>query len=99
MKKRVIKQEPQRKLQKETYLPVEEWRESPERFRNLKLQDGEYTIIVEPQTGVGLYLVARLRNTFRYHPYLDGSVKFNENFKKISPLELRERAKEQEKFL
>jgi hypothetical protein len=98
MKKRVIKQEPQRKLQKETYLPVEEWRESPSRFTSLPLNDGEYTVIVDPHTGMGLYLVARLRNTFRYHHYLDG-VQFKGELKKVTMIELQKRTKEKEKFL
>jgi hypothetical protein len=83
----------------EKYSPVEEWVEAPSRFTNLPLNDGEYTVIIDPHTGVGLYLVARLKNTVRYHMYLDGGVKFNGDFKKVTPLEISERKKEQEKFL
>ena len=54
-----------KKSKKERYAPVEEWREATERFRNLPLKDGEYTVIIDPRTGMGLYLVAKLRNTFR----------------------------------
>ena len=87
-----------RKFQKEKYIPVEEWTSAPDRFNSLMLNEGEYTIIVDPQTGMGLYLVARLRNAFRYHTYLDG-VQFKGELKRITMIELQERAKEKEKFL
>jgi hypothetical protein len=87
-----------RKIQKEKYVPVEEWTSAPDRFKGLNLGEGEYTIIVDPQTGMGLYLVARLRNIVCYHTYLDG-VEFKERLKRITMIELQERAKENEKFL
>jgi hypothetical protein len=87
-----------RKNQREKYVPVEEWTSAPDRFRGLKLAEGEYTVIVDPQSGMGLYLVARLRNIVRYHTYLDG-VQFKERLKRITMIELQERAKENEKFL
>jgi len=87
----------QKKLEK--YSPVEEWKDASNRFPDLPLNDGEYTVIIDPNTGLGLYLVAQLKNTVRYHTYLDGGVKFNGNFKKVTPLEISERKKEQEKFL
>lgn len=88
-----------KRLSKESYGTVEEWYEAPDKFRSILLKDGEYTVIIDPNTGAGLYLVARLRNTVRYHAYLDGGVKFNDDFKKVTPLELSERAKEKENFL
>ena len=88
-----------KRLSKESYGTVEEWYEAPDKFRSILLKDGEYTIVIDPNTGAGLYLVARLRNTVRYHAYLDGGVKFNDDFKKVTPLELSERAKEKENFL
>jgi hypothetical protein len=78
--------------EKEDYAPVEEWFEAPERYANLPLQEGEVTVIVESTTGRGLYLVAKLRGIVRYVGYLD-SVKFKENFKKVSPDEIRQRAR------
>ena len=87
-----------RKNQREKYVPVEEWTSAPDRFKGLMLGEGEYTIVVDPQTGMGLYLVARLRNIVRYHTYLDG-VQFKGELKRITMMELQERAKENEKFL
>jgi len=87
-----------RKIQKEKYVPVEEWTSAPDRFKGLNLSEGEYVIIVDPQTGMGLYLVARLRNIVRYHTYLDG-VQFKGGLKRVTMIELQERTKENEKFL
>lgn len=87
-----------RRVPSEKYSLVEEWDDAPERFQNLLLKEGEFTTIVDPHTGMGLYLVACLRNTIRCHAYLDGE-RFKENFKRVTFLELNERAKENEKFL
>lgn len=87
-----------RKFQMEKYSPVEEWVEAPSRFTNLPLNDGEYTVIIDPHTGMGLYLVARQKNVIRYCTYLDNR-HFDGPFKKVTPLELHERVKENEKFL
>ena len=86
------------RLPNEKYAPVEEWGEAPIAFQNLLLKDGEFTTIVDPHTGMGLYLLACLKNTIRCHAYLDGE-RFKENFKRVTFLELNERAKENEKFL
>ena len=87
-----------KKSKKERYAPVEEWREATERFRNLPLKDGEYTVIIDPRTGMGLYLVAKLRNTFRSCAYMSG-YEFKDAFKMITPTEIDKRTKENEKFL
>ena len=87
-----------RRLPSEKYAPVEEWGEAPTTFQKLLLRDGEFTTIVDPHTGMGLYLLACLRNTIRCHAYLDGE-RFKEDFKRVTFLELNERAKENEKFL
>jgi len=87
-----------RRNQTESYPPVEDWSDAPERFRSLLLKEGEYTPIIDPHTGMGLYLIACLRNTIRCHAYLDGE-RFKEDFKRVTFLELNERAKENEKFL
>ena len=87
-----------RRLPSEKYAPVEEWGEAPTTFQKLLLKDGEFTTIVDPHTGMGLYLLACLRNTIRCHAYLDGE-RFKEDFKRVTFLELNERAKENEKFL
>lgn len=87
-----------RRLPSEKYAPVEEWGEAPITFQKLLLRDGEFTTIVDPHTGMGLYLLACLRNTIRCHAYLDGE-RFKENFKRVTFLELNERAKGNEKFL
>jgi len=85
-------------LPSEKYSLVEEWSEAPDNFKNLLLREGEFTTIVDPHTGTGLYLIARLRNTIRCHAYLDGE-RFKENFKRVTLVELNERAKDREKFL
>ena len=87
-----------RRLPSEKYGLVEEWGEAPDRFKNLLLKEGEFTTIVDPHTGTGLYLLACLRNSVRCYAYLDGE-KFKENFKRVTLVELNERAKENEKFL
>ena len=87
-----------RRLPSEKYAPVEEWGEAPTTFQKLLLRDGEFTTIVDPHTGMGLYLLACLRNTIRCHAYLDGE-RFKEDFKRVTFLELNERAKENEKLL
>ena len=87
-----------RRLPSEKYAPVEEWGEAPTTFQKLLLRDGEFTTIVDPHTGMGLYLLACLRNTIRCHAYLDGE-RFKENFKRVTLVELNERAKDREKFL
>jgi hypothetical protein len=87
-----------RRLQQENYPPVEEWPDALNRFEDLLLKDGEYTVIVDPHTGMGLYLVAKLNNSVRCTAYLDGT-EFKGEFKRITSVELKERNKEQEKFL
>ena len=86
------------RLPSEKYAPVEEWVAAPDGFQKLLLRDGEFTTIVDPHTGMGLYLIACLRNTIRCHAYLDGE-RFKENFKRVTLVELNERAKDREKFL
>ena len=86
------------KNQKEKYAPVSEWGNAPERFKGLMLNVGEYTVIVDPQTGMGLYLVARIESSLRFHAYMD-EYEFCGDFKRITPMELRQRVKEHEKFL
>ena len=86
------------RLPNEKYAPVEEWVEAPAGFQKLLLNDGEFTTIVDQHTGMGLYLVARLRNSVRCHAYLDGE-RFKENLKRVTLVELDERAKDREKFL
>ena len=87
-----------KKNKKEAYSPVEEWRDATEKFRNLPLKDGEYTVIIDSRTGMGLYLVAKLRNTFRSCAYMSG-YDFKDAFNKVSPMEIDKRTKENEKFL
>lgn len=81
----------------ETYDPVEEWVYAPDNFRGLPLKEGEYTVIVDPHTGIGLYLVAKLKNLLHYTAYLDG-IQFKGNFKRITFVELNNRIKEKWKI-
>ena len=82
----------------EGYALVEEWGDAPANFGGLPLRNGEYTVIVDPHTGRGLYLVANMKDSIRCTSYLDG-VKFKGDFKMVTLRELNERAKETEKFL
>jgi len=82
----------------EKYAPVEEWSAAEEKYRDLPLNDGEYTKIIVKSTGIGICIVAKFDNSLRSHPYLDG-VKFRTKLKNVTPLEIDERKKEQEKFL
>ena len=87
-----------RKREKEVYAPFEEWVESPRRFAELPLNNGEYTVIVHARSGTGLYLLAKKDNIVRYCAYLDRA-KFEQGFKKIAPQDIDAKIKEQEKFL
>ncbi len=82
----------------EKYAPVAEWNEAPVKFRNLMLNNGESTIIIDDTRGLGLYRVARLKDTFRYCSYLDG-VEFKEKLNYVSKDQLKKRAEEKERFL
>jgi len=86
-------------LPRENYAPVEEWSEAEERYKGLPLNDGECTKIIDCTTGEGICIVAKFNNSYRSHEYLNGGVKFKTNLIEVTPLEINERKKEQEKFL
>jgi len=77
-------------MEKEYYLPMEQWFEAPERYANLPLNNGEFTVIIDSTTGRGLYLIAKMKGVVRYTAYLD-SVKFDEGFTKVSPEKIHQR--------
>lgn len=62
-----------RNIQRESYAPVEKWDEAPASYSRLKLDNGEFTVIADPRTGAGMYLVARVNKTLRYCAYIDGN--------------------------
>lgn len=80
------------------YAPVEEWGEAEGENRCLPLNEGEYTKIIVKNRGICVCIVARFKNLVRSHPYLDG-VKFKTNLKNVTPLEIEERRRENDKFL
>lgn len=86
-------------LPKENYAPIEEWSEAEERFKDLPLNEGECTKIIDCTTGEGICVVAKFNNSYRSHEYLNGGVKIKDNLIEVTPLEINERKKEQEKFL
>ena len=81
-----------RDLFQDDYDPVREWVEAPKIYSGLPLKNGEYTVIVDPHTGIGIYVVARIGNVTRYSAYIDGR-SLNQGFVRISPQELKQRKK------
>jgi len=82
-----------RKNREELYPQVENWADAPEAYQLIPLKEGEFTIIVDPNTGRGVCLIVKTKNTLRFHSYIDG-FRFKENFKKVMPMELVERSNE-----
>lgn len=80
------------------YAPIEEWSEAEAKYGDLPLNEGEYTKIIIKNLGICDCYVARFKNLVRSHSYLDG-VEFKTNLKEVTPLEIEERRRENEKFL
>lgn len=59
-------------IRKEKYPSFENWREFYE--QSIPLNKGEFTVIVNPRTWTGTYVLAKLDKTVLCHPYLDGAV-------------------------
>ena len=72
------------------YEAVKDWTEAPDCYSELPLKDREYTVIIDPHTGRGTYVVAKVGNIVRYTAYIDGS-SLNQGFKRVSPQELGQR--------
>jgi len=66
-----------------SYPPVEEWVQAPDHYKNLGLNNGEYTIITDLRTGRGIYVVARVEDIIRYCVYMDGNLHV-EGFQKVA---------------
>jgi len=79
-----------RSISLDNYEPVKDWTEAPDPYSRFPLNDREYTVIIDPHTGRGVYVVARLGNVTRYSAYIDGSP-MKQGFTKVSPQELRRR--------
>jgi hypothetical protein len=86
-------------LPREKYAPIEEWGEAEERYKDWPLNNGEFTKIIDRTTGEGICIVAKFNNSYRSHEYLNGGIEIKTNLIEITPQEINERKKEQEKFL
>lgn len=69
-------------VHREIYPPVSEW-EKTKAYDDIKLKDGEYTIITHKTTGRGLYLLARDEGELRRYPYLQYGMFWENNFRKV----------------
>jgi hypothetical protein len=74
----------------EGYEPVQNWAEVPDCYSNLLLREREYTVIIDPRTGRGVYVIARLGNVIRYTAYIDRSP-MKQGFLKVPFQELKQR--------
>jgi len=76
------------------YPPISEWAEAERPYNGLLLENGEYVVIASPYNGRGICLIARVNNVNRYHSYLESTPIKENNFKKVSLMELNERSKQ-----
>ena len=74
-----------RRVRKEKYPPLEEWRLY--RNQSLPLKNGEYTLVVNPRSGVPTRIIAWHKGCLVNYPYQDYA-RFNDNEKlRFVPLE------------
>ena len=77
-----------RLLRREKYPPLSDWR----MYRNQKLplRIGEYTLVVNPRTGVPIRIIAWYNGCLVSHPYTDYA-QFNENLRFVQLEEVKKR--------
>lgn len=83
-------------MNKENYPPLSQWREAEAKFKKLPLKNGEFMLLINPQNGQALNLIARDKGEMKQTPHIDGigfSSLTNVGMRKVSALELEKREK------